>query len=198
MSKYKDLFLITLGAFLMAFGTVHFAEEASIVSGGVSGFAVAVSGIGNWFGVKIPLYLTTAILNIPLFMAAFMKRGGRFIYLSLYATAMFTLFLGLTAYIPPFFPVSEDVFASSVLTGVFLGLGLILVINSGASTGGTDMLALLIQDKFPKIKITTIINVIDTLIILFGLFVFGAVKAFYGVLSVFVTTFILDKKIKKS
>ena len=82
------------------------------------------------------------------------------------------------------------------MTGVFLGIGLILVINSGASTGGTDMLALLIQDKFPKLKITVIINVIDTLIILFGFFVFGAVKAFYGVLSVFVTTYILGKKVK--
>ena len=180
----------------MALGTVHFAEGASIVSGGASGFAVAVSGIGHWFGVEIPLYLTTALLNIPLFIAALLKRGGKFLYLSLYATFAFTLFLWLCNFIPKFFPVGKDVFASAVMTGVFLGLGLILVINSGASTGGTDMLALLIQDKFPKLKITVIINVIDTLIILFGLFVFGAVKAFYGVLSVFVTTYILGRKVK--
>ena len=117
-------------------------------------------------------------------------------YLSLYATFAFTFFLWLCPFIPNLFPLGKDVFASAVMTGVFLGIGLILVINSGASTGGTDMLALLIQDKFPKLKITVIINVIDTLIILFGFFVFGAVKAFYGVLSVFVTTYILGKKVK--
>ena len=100
MFKFKNLFLITAGAFLMALGTVHFAEGASIVSGGASGFAVAVSGIGRWFGMKIPLYLTTALLNIPLFIAAFLKRGGRFLYLSLYATFAFTFFLWLCPFIP--------------------------------------------------------------------------------------------------
>lgn len=109
---------------------------------------------------------------------------------------MFTLFLWVCPFIPVLFPVGGDSLASAVMTGVFLGAGLILVINSGASTGGTDMLALLIQNKFPKLKISVIINIIDTLIILFGYFVFGAVNAFYGILSVFVTTFILDKKVK--
>ena len=195
MSKIKDLFLITLGAFLLSVGTVHFAEEASIVSGGASGLAVAVAGVGHWFGIEIPLFLTTAIINIPLFIISFIKHGGNFLYRSLYATAMFTLFLWLCPFIPVLFPVGRDMFASAVVTGVFLGIGLILVINSGASTGGTDMLALLIQDKFPKLKITVIINVIDTLIILLGYFVFGAVHAFYGILSVFVTTFIMAKKV---
>ena len=196
MSKSKDLLFITSGAFLMALGTVHFAEGASIVSGGASGFAVAVSGIGRWFGIDIPLFLTTAIVNIPLFIITFIKHGGRFLYRSLYATAMFTLFLWLCPFIPVLFPLESDVLASATMTGVSLGTGLILVINSGASTGGTDMLALLIQDKYPKLKISVIINIIDTLIILFGYFVFGAVNAFYGILSVFVTTFILDKKVK--
>ncbi len=196
MSKLKDWVLIATGAFLLAVGTVHFAEEASIVSGGASGIAVAVAGVGRWFGIEIPLYLTTALLNIPLFVITFLKRGGRFLYRSLYATVMFTVFLWLCPFIPVLFPVGKDILASAVLTGVFLGTGLILVINSGASTGGTDMLALIIQDKWPHIKITLIINVIDTLVILFGYVVFGAVNAFYGILSVFVTTFIMDKKVK--
>lgn len=196
MSKAKDFLSITSGAFLLALGTVHFAEEASIVSGGASGLAVAVAGVGHWFGIEIPLYLTTALLNIPLFLITFIKQGGRFLYRSLYATVMFTVFLWLCPFIPVLFPVGSDIFASAVMTGVFLGAGLILVINSGASTGGTDMLALIIQDKFPQLKITTIINVIDTLIILFGYFVFGAVNAFYGILSVFVTTSIMAKKVK--
>ena len=196
MSKIKNMIMITAGAFLLAVGTVHFAEEASIVSGGASGLAVAVAGAGRWFGIEIPLYLTTAIVNIPLFIITFIKHGGKFLYRSLYATAMFTLFLWICPFIPVLFPVGGDSLASAGMTGVFLGAGLILVINSGASTGGTDMLALLIQNKFPKLKISVIINIIDTLIILFGYFVFGAVNAFYGFLSVFVTTFILDKKVK--
>lgn len=196
--EIKSLSKIATGCFLMALGTVHFAEEASIVSGGVSGIAVAVSGIGNLLGIEIPLFLTTLILNIPLFIMAFMKRGGRFLYRSLYATAVFTLLLGICPYIPLFFPVKEDIFASAVMTGIFLGSGLILVVNEGASTGGTEMLALLIQDKFKKMKITTIINIIDTAVIILGFFVFGALRAFYGIISVFVTTYLLGKKIKKS
>ncbi len=196
--KIKSLSIIALGAFLLALGTVHFAEEASIVSGGVSGIAVAVSGIGRLFGAEIPLFLTTLVLNVPLFVAAFIKKGGRFLYRSLYATVMFTLFLGICPYIPRFFPVNDDIFASAVMTGVFLGSGLILVVNEGASTGGTEMLALIIQDKFKKMKITAIINIIDTAIILLGFFVFGAIHAFYGIISVFVTTYLLEKKIRKS
>ncbi|MDO5478470.1 MAG: YitT family protein, partial [Clostridia bacterium] len=80
MSKAKDFLSITSGAFLLALGTVHFAEEASIVSGGASGLAVAVAGVGHWFGIEIPLYLTTALLNIPLFVFGYKKQGKLFTF----------------------------------------------------------------------------------------------------------------------
>ncbi len=196
MALIKKLLYIALGAFLMAFGTIRFAEGAHIVAGGVSGIAVAVEGLFSRSGIYVPLYLTTLLINIPLFITAFIKRGGKFLYLSLYATALFTLFLGFCRYIPDFFNLKEDIFASAVLTGLFLGTGLILVVNNGASTGGTEMLALIVQDNFPKIKVPVLINFIDSLVILFGFFVFGLRLAFYGILSVFVTTYILSKKIK--
>lgn len=196
MTLTKKLLYIAIGTFLMAFGTVHFANEAHIVAGGVSGIAVAIEGFFSRFGIYVPLYLTTMIINIPLFIAAFIKRGGKFLYMSFYATFLFTLFLGLCQYIPGIFSVEGDILASSVLTGIFLGAGLILVVNNGASTGGTEMLALIVQDDFPKIKVPVMINIIDSLVILFGFFVFGLRLAFYGILSVFVTTFILSKKLK--
>ena len=196
MQTIKKLLYIALGTFLMAFGTVAFAEKAGVVAGGVSGIAVAVEGLFLRFGIHVPLYLTTMIINIPLFITAFIKRGGKFLYMSFYATVLFTVFLGICQYIPVLPGLAGDVFASSVLTGLFLGTGLILVVNNGASTGGTEMLALIVQDDFPKIKIPVMINIIDSIVILFGFFVFGLRLAFYGILAVFVTTFILSKKLK--
>lgn len=189
----KKLFKIALGVFLMAISAVWFADRAGLVTGGATGIGIVLRELSGRVGVDIPLFITNIIINVPLFLIVFYKRGIRFVALSLYATTMFSFFLYIAEILPNIFIVDEDLFISSVMAGLFMGLGLGIVLKNGATTGGSDMFAEIIRGKRSPLKLPLIINITDTSIIALGLFVFGPVKTLYACLSVFVATFIMDK-----
>ena len=178
--------MTALGAFLIALGAAHFAEPAGLVTGGAAGIAIIIERVA-----KVPLFITTLIINIPLFAAAGRKMGFRFLSSSLYATALYTVFLGILENIGHI--AVDDILVSAAVSGVLTGAGLGLVIKCGATTGGTDMLAMLIKNYKPHIKPATVINITDGAIILAGATLLGAERSFYAILSVAVSTFVMTR-----
>lgn len=184
MKRYA---FITLGAFLAALGYAGFSARAGLVTGGAAGISVILKKLFN-----LPLGLTTLVINVPIFVAAYKSLGMRFLTASVYASLLFSLFLGVLEGLP--WPeMTEDLLLASVAGGVITGVGLGLALKNFSSTGGTDMLAVTVHKRHPEIKTADVINIADGIIIAAGTFIFGLEKSFYAVLSVLVTTRVITR-----
>lgn len=183
-NKIKDMVLLTMGVCLMSAGVRVIYEPLSLVTGGISGFAIIVGRIGN-----VPIWLTTAVVNVPLFIVGRMVKGKSYIYRSLYGTVLFSFLLYM---IPEPVVVQEDYFLAAVLGGVIQGVGLGFVLLSEASTGGTDLIGAIIRKYKPHLSMATIIFIIDSIIVAAGAAVFGITNAAYAVLAVYITSKVID------
>lgn len=185
--------LIILGTILVSFGVNWFLAPNGLVTGGISGIGIVLQSIsGTFFGFTIPLWVTTIVLNIPLFLISIKQRGFAFAKKSAIAVLSLSAALAVVEHIPNPFFVGNDLLVCCLFGGALSGLGIGFVLRSAASTGGTDMLASIIRYKHPKFPIAKLMLGIDGCILLTGLFVFGADKAMYAIIAVFVSTRIVN------
>ena len=176
--------MITVGTFHMAIGTRLIYEPLSMVTGGFSGVGIILHSL---FG--IPVWATTFLLNVPLFILARKNHGREFLVKSLYAMLVFSAALALI----PFTSVTEEDFLMAALLGGALhGIGLGLVFSAGSSTGGTDLLSAVLHPLFPVMRVANIMGIIDGLIVAAGMLIFGVRTALYSIVAVFVTSKIMD------
>ncbi len=183
MKKHKTLIqylLIILGSFIMGFAIKSIYDPAGLVTGGVSGVAIIVKHL-----VDIPLWLTNTVLNIPLFLVALKLKGWKFIRRTLAATISLSVSLLI---IPEFAFLKGDLLLSSLFGGAVCGIGTGMVFAFRATTGGSDMLASLIQMKLRQFSVPQIMFVIDGIIVLTGATVFGIRYALYAIIAIFVVT----------
>lgn len=176
--------VITIGTFLMALGTNFIYEPMSMVTGGFSGLGIVLHGL-----FRIPVWVTTVVLNIPLFLLARKRYGKDFLFQSLYAVLSFSLAL---ARIPIASVVHEDFLMAALIGGALHGIGLGLVYSTGSTTGGTDLLSTLLHPLFPVMRLPNILGMIDGMIVVVGMAMFGIRTALYAIVAVFVTSKIMD------
>jgi len=196
MAKYvtkrnaTDLMLIIIGNFLMAFAIVLFWQPHGMVTGGVSGLSIIVAHYSGEMGFPIPIWLTTLVLNIPLFILGFRTFSKEEFVRTLFSAG----FLSVALFIIAFMPIPEsDWVLASIFGGVLCGVGIGLIFRAMATTGGTTLLGAIIHKSLLKhISVAKIIFGIETIIILIGLFVFGHVAAMYAVISIFIATKVTD------
>lgn len=189
----QEYALIILGTILVSFGVNWFLAPNGIVTGGISGIGIILQSVsGLLFRFTIPLWLTTIVLNIPLFLISIKQRGFGFAKKSAVAVISLSIALAIVEHIPNPFFVGNDLLVSCIFGGALSGLGIGFVLRSSASTGGTDMLASIIRYRHPHFPIAKLMLGIDGLILLTGLFVFGADKAMYAIIAVFVSTRIVN------
>lgn len=179
---------ITIGAFLIAFAVKNIYTPVNMVTGGVTGLAVVFKNIFN-----VPLWLTNTAVNAVLFVAAYKLLGTLYLSKTLYATLMVSFALYIVPDIAMF---NGDMILSSVFGGICTGLGVGLTIRNGSSTGGTDMLAQLLHLKIKGHSVVEIMQVIDAIIVIVGIGVFGIRPAMYALITVFVVTKVSDNIIE--
>lgn len=190
---FKDYFYIFLGTTILAFGITFFIAPAKLVTGGVTGFAIVVQHVAHkTFNLDIPIWLTNFSINIPLFAISIKQRGISFGKKSLMSAVYLTFALWFTEYIPNPFATESDLLLTAVFGGALIGVGIGLVLRATATTGGTDTLATIIKYKHEKFPISNLIMVIDCTIIAMGFFTFGARKAMYAVICVFVISKVVN------
>ncbi len=185
-----DYLLIIIGVSLMATSIRVIYEPLGLVTGGVSGFAIVVE---YWTkGIiegGIPLWLTNAVINVPLFIIGIFVKGRGYILRSFIATVLFTIELSL---IPEFHVADEDYVIAAIIGGVLTGVGHGLVIITLSSTGGTDLLSAIIRYFFPHKSITTLILYIDSMVVILGAAAFGIKNALYAIVAVYITSKVMD------
>lgn len=183
-SKYVSYLLITVGTFFMAAATNIIYEPLSMVTGGFSGIGIILKKVlERTAGLPCPVGLVNIVLNIPLFLVAMKKKGGRFIRKTLYATFCFSVALLI---VPTFEITNEDYLMAAVLGGALNGMGIGLVFSQRASTGGSDLLSTLIRGFFPGFSISELLIFIDGIIVLTGMGIFGIRTGLYAIVAVFV------------
>lgn len=183
----REYILILFGTFIVAAGMFFFFNPAHLSVGGANGLAVVLNhyleiGVGNW------MY----IINIGLFILAFLTIGSQFgvktIIASLLTSGFFDL---LEKLMPNFQPLTGDTFVE-LFFGVFVtALGMAIVFNQGASTGGTDIIAKILN-KFIGIDLGKGVLISDVVITLLAGNAFGARIGIYSLFGVIVNGFLID------
>lgn len=191
--KYKNLveyIQIIIGTGILSFGIACFYDPIGLVTGGFTGLSIVIKSVtGGLIEGGIPLWFTNLALNIPVFIVAYFLKGSKFIGKSFFGSMMLSVWLYI---IPVSDFVSEDILLAAVFGGVFSGLGMGIVFRIGATTGGTDMVAALVQLKARHVSIVQILQVIDAFVIVLGLFVFGLRPTLYAIIAIVVTTKVSD------
>ena len=189
-SKLRDLIFIFAGTLMMAIAVNMVYDPLGMVTGGVTGIGIVIKHLTrNVMPDGVPVWLTNALCNIPLFLAAVLVLGKRFLGKTLLATVTMTVFLYLLPVTPLF---SEDYLLASVFGGVIAGAGIGLVLAASATTGGTDLLCALIHKKLKHYTVPQLLIVVDGLIVLGGVAVFGINESLYAAIAIFITAKMSD------
>ena len=188
--KGREIVLIVAGVLCIALAVNLVFEPLNMVTGGVTGLAIVVKYLTSYvIEGGLPVWLFNLLCNVPLFLAAYLTLGKGFIKKTLFATVAMTLAL----YVIPVVPlIGDDPLLASVFGGVVTGVGTGLIFMAMASTGGTDLIAMIIHKYKKYYSVPRILIVIDGIIVLTGIIVFGLKSALYAAIAIFVTAKVSD------
>ena len=182
--------MIVVGTGLMGLGIKCIYDPIGLVTGGFTGIAIIIKQMsGNLIEDGLPLWFTNLVLNVPVFLVALRIKGKRFIG----RTAVATILLSAWLYIIPEWDfVAGDYTLAAVFGGFLTGVGIGLILMAKATTGGTDMVAALIQHKLRHYSIAQIMQILDGAIVVAGLYLFGIQPALYAIVSIFIIAKLSD------
>ncbi|MDD6057119.1 MAG: YitT family protein [Clostridiales bacterium] len=186
----RDTIFLILGTGLVAASIQCIYDPIHMVTGGFTGLSIIVKNLTQGIiGEGIPLWITNLVLNVPVFLFAWRIKGKRFIG----RTILGTLLLSAWLYVIPGIDLTQgDYTLAAIFGGCIGGVGMGMVLMAKATTGGTDMVATLLQHRLRHYSIVQIMQVLDGLIVLCGFYVFGIRAALYAIVAIFITTKVSD------
>ena len=189
-SVFWDYVLVIIGTGLLAVSIQCLYDPVNLVTGGFTGLAIIIkSWTSNMIDGGIPFWLTHFLLNVPVFLIALKLKGKKFIF----RTFVGTMLLSAWLYVIPVIDLSQgDHVIAAIFGGCLSGAGIGLVLLAKATTGGTDMVATLIQHYLKHYSIVQIMQILDGLIVIIGLYVFGLRSGLYAIVAIFITTKVSD------
>ena len=187
MKKIREYALTTLGIVLTAIALEYFFFPNDIAAGGVSGIALVINGVTGW-NISIMVF----ILNIILFILAFLVLGKGFGGKSIYATIMLSVVMELIEKVFNPGMLTDNMFLASFFGSALLAMGSAIVFHQGASTGGTSILAAIISN-FTSLGVGTSLLLNDSIICLLAINVFGIDKGLFGFFSLILIGLLIDK-----
>ena len=181
-SSFRKMLFILVGCFLYAAGIALFLDPNMLAPGGVVGISVILrhslgGETGSW----------DFLLNIPIILLGWWKFGGKFIINSFYAIALNSIFTNIFSIFPA---VTNNTFLAALAGSLLVGSGLGLVLKTGATTGGMDIVIKILRHKYPAIKTSTYFITIDLIIVALSGFIF---KDFNLAMYAFITVVLNGK-----
>lgn len=174
-----------VGAFLMAMATSLFLLPNQLSSGGFSGIATIL-----YYFLNIPMGTTIMVLNIPLFIFSIYKLGKMFMLKSLIGTVSYSIFLDL---LDRFETVTQDRFLACIYGGILIGLGTAIILKGNSSTGGSDLVSILVKKYNPEIRVSSVITIIDTVIVVLNIMFFKEIEVgLYSAIAIYLMGKIID------
>ena len=176
---------ITAGAVMMGIALSVFLVPFKIAPGGISGLATVIHYLS---GIRVSILIP--LINIPIFILGIMRLHSGFLLRSVYGTAVLSVAAeaaeGLAA------PTSDPLLAC-VFGGGLMGVGISVVLAAGGTTGGTDILVLVIRKSIPSVSVGRLYLLIDGILILIaGVALSGGDTVFYSAAALVVSTYATD------
>lgn len=185
-SKRLDIVFFIAGSILAAVGISVFTAPNDIAAGGFTGIATILYSL-----FKVPVGSTVLFLNIPVFIVGANKFGLKFIYKSIIATMIMSVFIDISALILPVY--KGEKILSAIFGGLIMGIGLGIIFLRGATTGGVDIIAKLIRLKYPHFSMGNIIMILDAVVIVASAIVYRNIEnALFAVIAIFVQSKAID------
>ncbi len=182
----KSYSVIVLGTLLAAMSINLFLAPLQIVAGGASGAAIIMNKL-----FALPIGGTMLMINIPLFILGMKSMGNGFLLRSIFGTILYSIFTDATAPILP--TITAQPILGALAGGALLGFGLGMVFLTGASTGGTDILAKLGHRMIRAVDVGQWIFIIDFIIIAASGMVFENYEAcLYGFIALYISSHVID------
>ena len=192
-ASVRDYGLVLAGALLQAVALRLFLVPANLASGGISGISQLINHYTGW-----PIGVMVFIGNLPLFLLGWRYLGGRrFVLRTVVAVAAYALFIDLILLVP-FFPkkgLTDDLVLNSLYGAVAMGIGYGLVYRGQGTSGGTDILARILN-RWRGIPMTQSYLMTDALVVLAAGFVFGWQKALYALIVLYVSGLVVDSTLE--
>ena len=186
--KLKQLLEFAFGCLLIALAFNLFMAPHNLVAGGVSGLSLILK---HYFGISPTIVIYTA--NFLLLVLSYFVLGKAQTKLTILGSILFPLFVSLTANLSTYVSFKEsELLLIAIFGGVLQGLGSGLIFKVGYSTGGTDILNMIVAKLF-KISLGRSMLFTDGLIILSGAFVFGLNNLMYSIIILYIISFMTDK-----
>jgi len=183
LKKYTVLFV---GTFLVGVGISLFQLPNKIVTGGVGGIATLL-----YYIFHAPPGLTIIIVNMILLFISLKALGKEFVMNTVISVVLLSVFVQILSLFPP---ITKNGLLASMFGGAIYGLGIGITLAHSSTTGGTDIVARLLQLKLPFLPIGKMLLAVDGTIILASLFVFKTMElAMMGIISVLISTFVVDR-----
>jgi len=182
----QDYAIMTFGLFLFAMAWEVFIIPAQITGGGITGVSAVV-----YYATGIPVSITYLSINAVLVLIAIKVLGANFGMKTIYSIGILTAFFAIFENVVKE-PLVKDLFLSSVIGGMISGAGLGVVFSRGGSTGGTDIIAMIVN-KYRNVSPGRVIMLCDVIIIGSVFLVFKSVdKMVYGYVVMWVMSYGLD------
>lgn len=180
-----DMIYLTLGCAIMAIGTAVFLLPNQLSTGGFTGIATIF-----YYLFHFSMGTVILALNIPFFILAFFKIGKKLVIKSIIGTSLLSFFIDLFEKIPT---LTNDRLLACIYGGIFIGFGLALVLKANASTGGTDLITYIARAYKPYMKTSSIIVVVDVIIIGLNVIFFKKVEiGLYSAISIYLMGKMID------
>ena len=185
----KKFLLINIGIVILACGLYYFLMPSNLAVGGATGLALVISTLIPSLNYSLIL----VIINLILFVTAFLVLGKEFSGYTLYSSLMLSGIFALLEIITPMTkPFTDDLFINLIFGILIAGVGIGIIFNQNASTGGTDIVAKIIN-KFFHMDMGKSLLIPDFLITLAAGFVFGPRLGMYSLLGVMINSIVIDK-----
>ncbi|MCF0150880.1 MAG: YitT family protein [Firmicutes bacterium] len=187
LSEIRSVAVILLGNLLYAVAVHFFLVSADLATGGVTGISIALGEI-------TPLAVSTYafILNTVMWFLGLFLLGKHFAAATLLSTFSFPVFLRFLETCFPGGALTDDRLLCTVFGGILIGIGLGITIRQDASTGGIDVVPLALN-KYFRLPISTMMWLIDILILLAQILVFPTESLLYGIINIIIYSVVLDK-----
>lgn len=185
MGLVKQYVQITFFSILFACSISLFLDPNNLAPGGVTGIAILLNSVT---GVETGTLVF--LLNVPILLFGWWKFGGKFIISTVYAIVVVSVATNLLSAFPP---LTRDPLGAA-LAGAFLtGLSIASIMKVHATTGGVDIIVKLVRKKYPHLKTNNIYLIIDSMIVVLAMLVFGNIEAgIYAGITVLVASYIMD------
>ena len=186
--RIKELIEFIIGCFLVALAFNLFMSPNNLVAGGVSGFSLILK---HFFGLNPSTIISVA--NIFLIILSFLVLGKEKTKATILGSILFPIFVSLTEHLSTYISFKEsEMILIAIFGGVLQGLGAGLIFRAGYSTGGTDILNMIVSKIF-KISLGNSMFFTDGTIIVIGAFVFGFNHLMYSLIILYVISTLTDK-----